>query len=177
MTNIDLLKLQTEFAYDSLLEALDGVTEKLSWAVLPNNGPDYLHSDGSIHGIALHVASCKTMYASACFRNTEIRWRDVEQRVASFEPNWKKAMKYFKESQDYWMECWKDLRDDQLLMEVKHPQGATKTALDIIKLQIQHDAYHAGQVAVIRYGCPESDVPPPSVAEDIRTYCKDSVSW
>src|SRR5687767_8602285 len=118
MTAVELLKAESELAYADLLEALNGVTEKQSWAMLPNNGPDYLHTDASIHGIALHIASCKVMYGSIAFRNTEIRWRDCADRIETFEPSWPAAMAYLDESQKYWMSSWSHLTNDMLEEDV-----------------------------------------------------------
>ena len=177
MTAVELLKAEAELAYADLLTALDGVTEAQAWAILPNNGPDYLHTDASIHGIALHVASCKFMYGSIAFRDTEIRWRECADRIETFEPSWVPALTYLEESQKYWMSSWANLADSQLEDEYPHFSGKTWPAWKLIWTVTQHDVYHAGQIAVIRYGIGESDKPPLSVAEDIRKYCAELVSW
>ena len=177
MTVVESLRRESELAHGEMLEALDGVTERQAWSVLQQGGPDYLHSDGSIHGIALHVATAKMMYASAAFRETEVRWRDLAERVASFEPSWSAAMEYLAEAQEYWLSSWTPLTDSELDGEVKHPQGAMWPAWKIVRMMVHHDSYHAGQVAMLRYAVGESEAHPPSVAEDIRKYCADSVSW
>jgi uncharacterized damage-inducible protein DinB len=177
MTAIEILKSLSDLAFETFTEALDGVTQAQSWAVLPQGGPDYLHTDGSIHGITLHVASCMAMYASAGFRNTEIRWRDCAERLESFEPNWDAAREYLHETHRYWMESWANLREEELETEIQHPQGKMVPAWRIIRLMIHHYEYHGGQIAMLRYACGESETPPPSYAEDIRKYCADSVSW
>lgn len=177
MNPVDLLKHQSELAFADLLEALDSVTQGQAWAVLPQGGPDYLHSDGSIHGITLHVATCKIMYGSDAFRNREKRWRDIAVQVETFEPNWKAALDYLHESQRYWMESWASLAEGDLEKEVPHFSGKHWPAWKIICMMIHHDAYHAGQIAVLRYAVGESSQPPPSVAEDIRKYCSELPSW
>jgi uncharacterized damage-inducible protein DinB len=177
MTVVDSLRRLSGLAHQEMVEAVEGVSEGQSWAVLPNNGPDYLHSDGSIHAIALHVATCKVMYASAGFKGTEIRWRDLAEKVASFEPSWQRAVEYLHEAQRYWLESWSDLEDDDLQREIQHPQGAMMPAIEIIALMTLHDSYHAGQIVMLRYGVAETDLHPPSAAEDIRVHCADSVSW
>ncbi len=177
MTSLGILKQLTEMAHGELEEALKGVTERQSWAVLPQGGPDYLHSDGSIHGIALHVATCKFAYGSIAFRNSEVRWRDLAKRVEKFEPDWKAALGFLQEAQDYWMQTWGGLSDEGLEDEVPHFSGKLWPAWKIIRTMIHHDSYHAGQIAILRYAVGESDEPPPSVAEDIRTHCKDLPSW
>ena len=177
MTVVESLRQESEMAHAEVLEALDGVTERQAWAVLPQGGPDYLHSDGSVHGITLHVATAKVMYASSAFLGTEVRWRDLAERVERFEPSWSAAMDYLAEAHEYWLSSWSSLADAELEREVSHPQGAMWPAWKIVRLMVHHDSYHAGQIAVLRYAVAESDTPPPSVAEDIRKYCADSPSW
>ncbi|HWP32096.1 MAG TPA: DinB family protein [Fimbriimonadales bacterium] len=177
MNAIDTLLRAAEYSYSELLEALDGVSEKLSWAVLPQGGADYLHSDGSIHGIVLHIATCKIMYASAAFRNAEILWRDCAKRVETFEPNWKAALDYLAEAHQYWVSSWENLKDDDLDVERIHTSGNPRPTWKIIYTVIQHDSYHAGQIAMLRYALTETDKHPPSVAEDIRKYCANEPFW
>lgn len=177
MTAVELLRAESELAYADLLTALDGVTEGQAWAILPNLGPDYLHTDASIHGIALHIASCKFMYGSIGFRETEIRWRECADRIESFEPSWAPALSYLEESQKYWLASWEKLPDSQLEEERPHFSGKTWPTWKLIRMVTYHDAYHAGQIAVLRYGIGESDKPPLSVAEDIRKYCAELPSW
>lgn len=174
---MDLLKRQCEFNHSAFREALEGVSEGQAWAVLPQGGPDYLHSDGSIHGITLHVASCRIMYGSIAFTNTEIRWRDLAERVERFEPNWQKALEFEAEAQEYWVNSWADLKDSDLEVGVPHFRGAMWPAWKILQTVIHHDAYHAGQIAMLRYAIGESNLPPPSVAADIRQFCCELDSW
>jgi uncharacterized damage-inducible protein DinB len=165
-------------AFDELLQSLDGVTEAQSWAVLPNLGSDYLHTDASIHGLTLHIAAGKFIYGSVCFRNSEIRYRQLADEVEAFEPSWEAAMAYLKRSHEYWLSTWTDFTDEDLLKEYPHQNdGRLWPGWRFIHVLTTHDYYHAGQIAMLRYGCPETDVPPPSVAEDIRKYCPDTVSW
>jgi len=103
---IGLLRRESELAYADLLETLEGVTVSQAWAVLPHGGTDYLHTDGSIHGVVLHVAACKRMYGSIAFRQGEVRWRDCADQVERFEPSWAAALEYLAESQRYWLGTW-----------------------------------------------------------------------
>ena len=177
MTVVDLLKKDAEMVYKELLGALDGVTEGQSWTVLPPAADDYLHSDGSIHGTTLHIAVGKMSYGSIGFRNSEIRFRDLADRLEAFEPSWEAARTFLQEAHEYWTASWADLKDEDL--EALHPRhtGEEWPAWKLITTVIQHDAYHAGQIALIRYATVATDVKPPSQAEDIRTYCKDLPDW
>jgi uncharacterized damage-inducible protein DinB len=177
MKSVDLLKHESDLAFSELLTTLEGVTEGQAWAILPQGGTDYLNTDGSIHGIVLHLASCKRMYGSVGFRNTEIRWRDCGDDMERFEPSWTAALDYLNESHRYWLTTWAALEDADLDVGRPHFRGVTWPAWKIIARMIQHDSYHAGQIAVLRYATGESDMPPPSAAADIRKSCPDLPSW
>ncbi|MBA3725203.1 MAG: DinB family protein [Armatimonadetes bacterium] len=177
MTTVEYLRHLSQFAHNEVVEALDGVTEKQAWAVLPQRGSDYLHSDGSIHGITLHIASAKIMYASMSFRNTEIRLARLRRAYREVRAKLAAALDYLGESQRYWLETWKSLTDDELTREVDHFSGRKWPVWQAIRTMIHHDSWHGGQLVVLRYACPEFDQRPPSVAEDIRTHCGELPSW
>ncbi len=177
MKAVELLRLEAEMAHTDLLEVLAGVTQKQSWAVLPKNGSDYLNTDGSIHGVTLHIACCKQLYGSMAFRNGEVRWRDCAERMDKFEPSWPAAMEYMAESQAYWMQTWESLADEDLEKKVTHFSGRLWPTWKIIRMVTYHDAYHTGQIAVFRYGSPESVIAPPSCAADLRNCCPGLPSW
>lgn len=177
MTVVDLLKSDAEFGYSELRKTLEDIAEAHTWAKLPPAEDDYLHSDGSIYGIALHTATCKRAYGSICFRNTELRWRDVADEVEKFEFSWSATLEYLDLAHRYWMESWADLTDDRL--EEMRPTNFKSDwpAWKLIRLMNHHDSYHAGQIAVIRYATKAAGAHPGSQAEDIRKYCSDSVHW
>lgn len=175
MNAVQLARTQADGAYRSLLEALDGVSEGQAWAVLPNLGPDYLHTDASIQGTTLHIATCKFIYGSCAFRNTEIRWRDLAARLDEFEPSWAAARAYLDEAHAYWMASWEHLEDIEA--EVPRFSGELWPAWKIIHTVTHHDGWHGGQIAMLRYGVAESNDPPPSSADDIRKYCAELPSW
>lgn len=175
MTAIELLKHQSELAFEEMTTAIEGVTQGQSWCVLPNNGPDYLHTDANILGVTLHVATGKVMYGSIAFRNSECRWREIADELETFEPDWERSVAYLHGAHKYWMSTWDGITD--LEQEVPHFRGALWPAWKVIRMIIHHDSYHAGQIAMLRYAVGESEQKPPSVAEDIRKYCADLPDW
>ncbi len=177
MTRVELLQEQAKEAFQTFVEAIEGVDQAQSWAVLPNLGPDYLHSDASIHGLVHHCAGCKKVQSSIAFRGAEYRWSDLYEVSKSVEPDWEKAGALLFESQEYWLSSWAGLSDDELDLMVPTNFFKQKTAYEMIRIMTNHDIYHAGQVAVLRYGVGPSDTPPPSVADDILKYCRDSKHW
>lgn len=177
MDAVEVLRKNADSAFQNVLEAINGVTERQAWARLLPSGDDYLHSDGSIHGLVLHIATGKFIYGSLAFRDSELRWRDMAQRIEKFEPSWSSAIEFLHEAHAYWMQSWSHLTSDQLEREVPHFHGRKEPTWKILQTVIHHDVYHAAQIVVIRFAAPESDSPPLSVAEDVRTYCSSLPSW
>ncbi len=179
MTTIDLLIQESDLAFHELLLVIEGLSEGLAWATMPGANPEaeYLHTDGSIQGILLHVASCKIMYGSIAFRDTEVRWRECADHIASFEPDWNSGIQHLNEAHEYFMGTWSHLKDTDLEISVPHFSGELWPTWKIIRMMTHHDSYHAGQIAILRYALSESATPPPSYAEDIRKYCAELASW
>lgn len=177
MTAVDLLKLQADFAFTQLKANLEGVTQDRAWATVKPAGDDYLHTDGSVQGVVLHIAGGKFIYGSVGFRNSEIRWRDVAERMDAFEPSWEAALAYLDEAHAYWLSTWANLDDEDLTKEIPRFSGNLWPAWRIIQTVIDHDSYHAGQIPVILFATSGSDSPPPTTASDIRQYCRELPSW
>jgi len=177
MTAVQLLRVQADFAFAEFKGAIEKATESEAWARLPSADDDYLHTDGSLQGIVLHVAGCKVIYGSVAFRNSEVRWRDVADRMDQFEPSWSGALAYLDEAHAYWMDSWAGLSDEDLTREFLHFRGKLWPAWRIVNMAIHHDSYHGGQLAVIRYATVGASVPPPTSASDIRNCCRELPSW
>lgn len=178
MTAVDLLAREAEIAFHDLLESLKGLTQQQAWGrVEAANSDDYLNTDGSVQGVALHVATCKKAYGSFAFRNSELRWRDIAEEVEPFEKSWEHAQDYLKKAHAYWLSTWHNLADGSLESEALHFSGKQWPVWKLIQTVIHHDQYHAGQITIVRYAAKPTDLPPPSQAEDIRTYCKDLPTW
>lgn len=114
MTAVEVMRREGEMAYKEVLDAIEGVSQEQAWARLLPATDDYLHSDGSIFGLVLHIACGKFMYGSAGFRDKEIRWRDLAEQVEAFEPDWARAKEYLAKSQEYWLSTWADLTEEDL---------------------------------------------------------------
>lgn len=177
MDAIEVLRRQADLAFAEFKMAFDGIDRSLAWGRLPLREGEFLHTDGSIQAIVLHVASCKFMYGSICFRGTEIRWREMADRIERFEPDWPAALRFLEEGHSYWMDSWADLDSARLADEAPHHSGEPRPIWKLLATVIHHDAYHGGQIAAIRASVQPSKEPPLSTAEDIRTYCADLASF
>jgi uncharacterized damage-inducible protein DinB len=176
MNHIQLLRLQAEQAYTELTDTLRDVSQPHAWAVTPLEGCGYLHTSGSILEIVQHLATCKVMYGSAAFRDLAVRWPDCAARLDAIGADWQKNLAYLQESQDAWLGCWSSLEADELLRLRSTNWGEQWPTWRIISTITHHDAYHAGQIALLHASLPAASVPPPSHADAIRRYLQDQNS-
>ncbi len=177
MTAVGLLRLDAEREFDGLLDVLYDVTEGQAWAVSASEGPGYLHTNGSILGIVRHLAVCKVMYASAAFRDVEVRWRDCAQALEELGAGWDPNLEYLRQSQAYWLSSWDDLSDGDLSVSRRTNWGDEWPTWQIIATISHHDSYHAGQIALLNTALPPSAVPPPSEVDDMKKHFGNHPTW
>ncbi|MES1227977.1 MAG: DinB family protein [Armatimonadota bacterium] len=177
MNPVDLLKLQSQRGFDDVLAAIHGIDQAGSWAVLPLREGEYLHTNGSIVSVVQHIAGCKQMYASIAFRGTEIRWRQIIQRIRQIDTDWEASKAFLHEAHDYWMAGWADLDPAELEREVKTNYKSDWPAWKFISLMTSHDHYHAGQIATIRVSAPVTGLPPDMMHDQEERAVRDSLHW
>lgn len=177
MNKTDLVRRQSEESFRYLLETLEGVDEPHSWSVVPMKEGEYLHSNGSILTIVQHVASCKRMYASAGFRNGELTWRACAEIYDEVGPSWERTIQDLRDAHQYWMGCLEALPGDRFEETVFRPQGDQWPIWRIVSMMVYHDAYHGGQIEVLKASLGPSSTPPPSTGDDIREHCRDGPFW
>ena len=174
MNVADVLKAQASEAYEQLVASIDGVDRRLAWARLPLRPGEYLHTEGSILSVVAHVAGCKIMYASAAYRGLEVRWRDVVERMEGLWPDWDQAKSWLAEAHEYWMQSWAG--ESSFERTVKTNWEEDWPNWKIIGCMTQHDAYHAGQIQVLRAALEPTDEPPPREGEIWKEY-SHAYSW
>src|SRR5687767_12446471 len=113
VTGVELLRRQSDQAFEDLCSIIEPVEQSLSWAVVPMKEGEYLHSNGSILTIVQHIASCKRMYASAGFRKGEVTWRDCAEIYDRIGSDWAGSRVELHNAHRYWMDSWASLTDDQ----------------------------------------------------------------
>lgn len=176
-STVQLLRLQSEAAFEELRDAVKDLDERGSWVRLVPRDDDYLHTDGSILGQVTHVAGCKVLYASAAFKGFEIRLKEITERTIRIGSNWSAALDYLAEAQAYWMGSWNDICDDSLDDLADTNWGEQWPAWKIVDCMIGHDRYHAGQIALIRSVVQPVSEPPPPLTEAELAFLKTFSAW
>lgn len=175
VTNIDLVKLQAEAAYKQLQGSIDGVDEKLAWGAAELQPGEWLNTGASILSVVTHVADCKFMYASASYRNCELRMRDLMAKEEAWWPNWEAAKAYLQEAHEYWISSWTNETD--LERDVMHFTGKLIPSWKILWTMTDHDGYHAGQIHMLRTIVKPSDNPPRCEVEDWEKFAAELPVW
>jgi uncharacterized damage-inducible protein DinB len=177
MNAVSVLRQSADFSFTELVEAIAGVDEAKSWAVVMPIEGEYLNTAGSIIAVVQHIAACKLLYASSAFTNQVPRGREVFERTKQIGTNWALSKQFLDESQAYWMESWSSLTDDQLENRYGNIWGTTSPAWKIISRVIHHDQYHAGQINMIRSIAQSSTSPPDMRFDEEEKYARESPTW
>lgn len=174
MNAIKALQTEANQAFAELLEALQHVDEPTSWGVMPGVDLSKLNTSATIIGLIHHVAGCKKMYASAAFKNMELDWFAVADELDATESNLEKSIGYLRESHDYWMASWQDLQPEELQRTRDTNWRSEWPTWRIIYTVTAHDSYHGGQINLMKAAVIPADVPPPTEADDIRRYIRET---
>jgi uncharacterized damage-inducible protein DinB len=129
----------------ALLQNLATVPEDM-WRVLPAG------ASRSIESIALHIGSCKVMYADHAFRDGRLDWDDTEvQPWPEGEAPMADTVGWLVTVHSRLVEHVAGLADDAELDRPRRTNwGEEWRTRSIIGAMITHDAYHAGEINHIR---------------------------
>jgi uncharacterized damage-inducible protein DinB len=129
----------------ALLQNLATVQEDM-WRALPPG------ASRSIESIALHIGSCKVMYADYAFRDGRLAWDDTEvQPWPEGEAPMAETIGWLVTVHDRLVEHVAGLADDAELDRPRRTNwGDEWRTRSIIGAMITHDAYHAGEINHIR---------------------------
>lgn len=125
----------------------------------------------------MHLAECKMGYASTGFRNLEYRTRDIVARMEQVGSDWEAAKAWLDEAQAYWLSSWAHLQPEDLEGEVPIHGGRTMPTWKVIHTNNDHDAYHAGQIELLKTMLDPTDREPPSMAEQTKPFVIDLPEW
>ena len=128
----------------SLLANLETVPGEL-WDVLPDGGAR------TIRDIVFHVGSCKYMYADYAFGTGSMQWH----LPPAWPANWQtmprdKVLAWLDEGQAKLTRSLAALDDESMESPRRTSWGETWPAHDIIRVMIEHDLYHAGEINHLR---------------------------
>lgn len=113
----------------------------------------------SICDITLHVGSCKYMYDNHAFDDGKLSWDDpVVTPWRNTKPELDEVIKWLEQGHDLLREHISKLEDVELVKFRKTNWGEMKETRWIIKVMIEHDLYHAGEVNNIRSICQKDDM-------------------
>jgi uncharacterized damage-inducible protein DinB len=155
MSQVDLLRYLMEDAFSG---AASQATDE-SQALMPNLEtvePDMWQArlSGSIRtigSIAVHVASCKIMYANYAFEDGLLTWESPEVAPwPEFEAPMAETLDWLRTSHAALMAHVRDLTDDDLLFERPANWGESRETRWLLSVLLQHDVYHAGEVNRMR---------------------------
>lgn len=159
---IQALLLELEKGYQSLRETLNKIsTEEAQWKPTArartlqtikqwnSKGDKWISSQNldpisTIEYLVTHLSHCKFMYDDYAFRKGILTWRVLES------PSWPKSNEYLDKGQARLVESLSKLEDDQLEKLVLTNWGEYWSIKNIIFTMINHDAYHHGQICLVR---------------------------
>lgn len=129
----------------ALLQNLASVQEA-AWRALP------VGASRSIESIALHVGTCKVMYADYAFRDGRLKWSDTEvQPWPEGEAPKAETIEWLVTVHNRLVEHVAGLADDTELDRPRRTNwGDEWRTRSIIGAMITHDAYHAGEINHLR---------------------------
>ncbi|MFX0113965.1 MAG: DinB family protein [Candidatus Hodarchaeota archaeon] len=159
---VQLMLWELERGYQLLESSLNQISKKeAQWKPSSNArtldtirswnmyGDDFLKSKqfdplSTIEFKILHLAQCKLMYDEYAFREGALRWKDLEC------PEWPNCKDYLKDSQTKLVESLQSLTDPDLNTLVPTNWGEKWLIKQIIAVMTHHDAYHLGQICMMK---------------------------
>ena len=128
----------------SLLANLASVTNDL-WGYVPAGGRR------SIRDITLHVGSCKHMYRNHAFEDGALTWTSpVVWPWPEGDAPMAASLDWLREAQQLFRAAVARLDDEQLEVARRAPWGELRPTRWLIKVILEHDLYHAGEINHIR---------------------------
>ena len=119
--------------------------DEARWHAVPPGG------SRTIASIALHVGTCKVMYAEYAFGPGRMRWDDPSLRPWPVgEEPMPETIAWLKDTHARFVDHVRALRDDELGAPRMANWGEPMQTRWLIKTIIEHDTYHAGEINHIR---------------------------
>jgi uncharacterized damage-inducible protein DinB len=101
----------------------------------------------TIGSIAVHVASCKVMYANYAFETGRLTWESPEVAPwPEFEAPMAETLDWLRASHAALMAHVRGLTDDDLLVTRPANWGELRETRWLLSVLLEHDVYHAGEI-------------------------------
>ncbi|MFX1532625.1 MAG: DinB family protein [Promethearchaeota archaeon] len=98
----------------------------------------------TIEYLVVHLAECKLMYDEYAFRKGNLTWSELQS------PAWPTCRDYLRTAHSRLVESLQNLNDNQLEKPVPTTWGELRPVKRIVSGLIHHDAYHLGQIRMLR---------------------------
>jgi hypothetical protein len=111
------------------------------------------HPWRSMGGLMRHVAGCKVMYANHAFGGASFDWGDCERATGGElweETGPRRLLAALDRAQDFLMEHVASATDEDLDRVNPMHHGVPLTGWQVVACMAQHDAWHGGQISILR---------------------------
>lgn len=102
--------------------------------------------------IAIHVAHCKVIYADQAFGTAKLGWGDCDPILGApgDRPDGERMVCILDRAQEFLVEHVSRATDEQIERTYPMHHGVPHTGWQVASAMAQHDAWHAGQIALMR---------------------------
>jgi len=136
-----------ESPFHSICRVLEGASpEELRWSAFP-------HRWGPL--IAIRVAHCKVIYADQAFGEGTLTWGECDSLLGTTwtVPTWERAVAAMDRAHEFLVERVARATDADLSRLNPMHHKVPMTGWQVVASMAQHDAWHAGQIAIMRDVC------------------------
>lgn len=102
--------------------------------------------------VALHVAHCKVIYAEHALGEAALSWEDCDRVLgrAGVGSDGERIFRILDRAQEFLLDHLDAASSEQLERTYPMPHGLPQTGWQVVATMAQHDAWHAGQIALLR---------------------------
>ncbi len=102
--------------------------------------------------IAIHVAHCKVIYADQAFGEGKLDWGDCDRVVGApgIRPDGDRIVCILDRAQEYLLDHVAGATDEEIERTYPMHHGVPHTGWQVACAMAQHDAWHGGQIALMR---------------------------
>lgn len=137
-------------AYHSFQAVVKGLTQEEAEWKPPIGYAGFPWADGSIVKIIFHTGADKLVQLSTALGESSLDWQAMENQFRAMHGDLQAALAIAREGHETVLDALESLSDDDLDVERPVYGGGRKTLYALFQMLIEHDFYHAGQIAYVR---------------------------